>query len=452
MTEIIIPHREMRLAESVVHKITAGFARRKFKPVFSSYNITRVAGMTLLIIVLDTTSLGDQSPYTNADLLHQLSTDLGGTRVYLSNTTGIRYVVVLSSLPKLPRKIELPVDLARGKVALGIRFSGQVVLVTWESFTHMAVLGKSGSGKSVFLRLLVYQAMRDDMRLLLSDIDQTTFGMLEDNPALLAPLATTPTAAFELMEKAMAECDRRAELFMQMPERPEKLSEYNSLAVLHALEPLPRILVVLDEASSVLSAMGGAKGVMGQALATLGWRGRKFGIHMVFAAQEFTKDIIGPIRDQVGLTICFNVRNGSMAERMGCRGADRIPEGRAGLAISDRYGPIQTYFVDKSLFGNPLNKISILTDIEFSLFTRAQVEGGKLPKSKVQEWGGVSEWQARQLMETWALKGWLCKDANRDNAFCITPKGQVLLSNHPTAQTASSHLKPSQTGQIIFKQ
>ena len=148
--------------------------------------------------------------------------------------------------------------------------------------------------------------MRDDMRLLLSDIDQTTFGMLEDNPALLAPLATTPTAAFELMEKAMAECDRRAELFMQMPERPEKLSEYNSLAVLHALEPLPRILVVLDEASSVLSAMGGAKGVMGQALATLGWRGRKFGIHMVFAAQEFTKDIIGPIRDQVGLTICHH--------------------------------------------------------------------------------------------------------------------------------------------------
>jgi hypothetical protein len=205
------------------------------------------------------------------------------------------------------------------------------------------------------------------------------------------------------------------------------------------------MLVVLDEASTVLTALGGAKGALGQALATLGWRGRKFGIHFVFAAQEFTKDIVGPVRDQVGLTLCFRVRNGQMAERMGCKGAERIPENRPGLAISDRHGPIQTYFIEQSALGYRQSLLPTLNEMERTLFTRALADGGKLPASKVQEWGRVSEWQARRLLETWALKGWLAKDANRDNAFCITPKAQAFLSNHQTAQPGSTRLEPSQT-------
>jgi hypothetical protein len=283
------------------------------------------------------------------------------------------------------------------------------------------------------------------MQMLLSDIDQTTFGMLEGHPSLAAPIAATPQDALGLIEKALAECDRRAELFKTLPERPQKLSEYNALAVKQSKAPLPRMLVILDEASTVLTTLGGAKSSMGQALATLGWRGRKFGIHFVFAAQEFTKDIVGPVRDQVGLTLCFRVRNGQMAERMGCKGAERIPENRPGLAISDRYGPIQTYFVEQSVLGYRQNLLPALSDLERSLFTRALAEGGKLPAAKVQEWGRVSEWQARRLLETWALKGWLAKDANRDNAFCITTKAQALLANQQTPQSGSNHLEPPQT-------
>ena len=444
-TNVTISHREMRLAETVSHQLSAALTRRKLTPAFSSFYVTQLAGMTPLIAVLDTAKLGDHSPYINPDLLHQLSTDLGGLPVYLSNHSGIRYVVLLSPLPKLPRKVDLPMDVPGGKLAIGVRFSGQPVLLAWDQFLHLAVLGNTGSGKSIFLQSLVSQSIRDDMKVLLSDIDQTTFGTLEGHPNLAAPIATSPQAALGLIEYALAECDRRAELFKSLSEHPQKLSEYNVLAVKFHLEPLPRILVVLDEASSVLTALGGAKGAMGQALATLGWRGRKFGIHFVFAAQEFTKDIVGPVRDQVGLTLCFRVRNGQMAERMGCKGAERIPGNRPGLAISDRHGPIQTYFVDQSALGYRQNQLLALSELERNLFTRALADGGKLPAAKIQEWGGTSEWQARRMIETWALKGWLGKDSNRDNAFCVTPKAQVLLSNHQTAQTVSNPLKPSQT-------
>ena len=445
MTDITISRREMRLAETVARQLINAMIRRKLTPAFSDFLVTHLAGVTMLLAVLDTAKLGDHSPYTNPDLLHQISTDLGGMPVYLSNHSGIRIVILLSPLPKLPRKVNLPVDAPRGRLAVGVRFTGQPVLLEWESFLHLAVLGNTGSGKSIFLQSLVSQAIRDDMQVLLSDIDQTTFGMLENHPNLAAPIATSPQAALGLIEHALAECDRRAELFKNLPERPQKLSEYNALAVKAHMEPLPRMLVVLDEASTVITALGGAKGAMGQALATLGWRGRKFGIHFVFAAQEFTKDIVGPVRDQVGLTLCFRVRNGQMAERMGCKGAERIPENRPGLAISDRHGPIQTYFVEQSAPGQRQSLLPALNQLERSLFTCALVEGGRLSRARVMELGTLTEWQARKYLEAWSLRGWVAKDAKADNAFTITSKMQVLLSNHPTTPAGSNLLQPSPT-------
>lgn len=445
MNELQISQREMRLAETVSRQLTSALVRRKLQPAFSDFYITRLAGMTPLIAVLDTAKIGDHSPYVSADLLHQLSTDLGGLPIYLSNHSGIRFIVLLSPLPKLPRKVDLPLDVPRGKLAIGVRFTGQPVLLDWDTFLHLAVLGNTGSGKSIFLQSLVSQALRDGMQVLLSDNDQTTFGRLEGHPNLAAPAAITPQEALGLVEKALAECDRRAELFKSLPENPQKLSEYNALAVKQARDPLPRMLMVLDEASTVLTALGGAKGALGQALATLGWRGRKFGIHFVFAAQEFTKDIVGPVRDQVGLTLCFRVRNGQMAERMGCKGADRIPENRPGLAISDRHGPIQTYFVEQAALGQRQNLLPALTDQERTLFTRALAEGGRLSRAKIMEWGRVSEWQARKSLENWAVRGWVAKDPKADNSFVVTEKIQVLLANHPTAPAASNLLQPTPT-------
>jgi len=135
MNELQISHREMRLAETVSRQLTSALTRRKLTPAFSDFYITRLAGMTPLIAVLDTAKLGDHSPYINAELLHQLSTDLGGLPVYLSNHSGLRYVVLLSPLPKLPRKVELPLDVPRGKLAIGVRFTGQPVLLDWKLFS-----------------------------------------------------------------------------------------------------------------------------------------------------------------------------------------------------------------------------------------------------------------------------------------------------------------------------
>jgi hypothetical protein len=296
------------------------------------------------------------------------------------------------------------------------------------------------------LRSIAIQAIRNGIKLLLADIDQTTFAMLDGHENLFAPIATTPQDALQLIVKALAECDARASLYKSMPGFPENMDEYNALAIKAGKEALVRILVMLDESSSVFKAMGGGSGELAGKLAELGWRGRKFGIHFIFGAQEFTKDLVGAVREQVNMSIAFRVKptSAQMAKAIGCANAHRIPADRPGFAIVDRFGPMQSYFVPKRLLLSAgSSNQETLPELERNLFSRAiENADGKLTLGNIAEWGDVSQHQARKLQTTWAVRGWIAKDATRDNSFCITAKTRDLLSNRQTAQTAQTNTNP----------
>jgi energy-coupling factor transporter ATP-binding protein EcfA2 len=436
-------------AEQIAQRLPAFFERRNLKPLFSNLFLFQDLGMTILIAVLDTTRIGDHAQYIQDELLHQLKTELGGRSVYLSNTTGIRYIILLTPLPKLPRSIELPRDIPHGMVSLGMRFNGQIITLSWSKLGHLLIVGMTGSGKSSLLRLLALQATRNGIQLALADLDQTTFAMLEGNENLFAPIATSPQEALDLILKTLGECDHRAALYKSMQGFPENMDEYNALALKAGKEPLSRILVMLDESSSVLKAMGGGAGELAGKLAELGWRGRKFGIHFVFGAQEFTKELVGAVREQVNMAIAFRVKptSAQMAKAIGCTNAHRIPADRPGFAIVDRFGPMQSYFVPKALLLSSGTMIKeALSALERNLFTRAiETAQGKLSISRISEWGETSQHQARKLQEIWALRGWLSKDGNQDNSFCVTEKARALLPNQQTQQTASNRREPAQT-------
>jgi hypothetical protein len=425
-----IPRPRLLEAEAIARRIPRVMARRGLRPLFAEWLITAYRGRIWLFGVLDLQRIERLEVYTRPDLLHHLSAAIGGRPVVVSNTSGLRYAVLVSRPPRLPRRVDFP-GVRRGEVLLGISAAGNVVSASWPRLGHLLVVGLTGSGKSSLLRLLAYQAIAEGTALILGDLDGATFPMLEGHPSLLVPIATDPGGFREAVERALGECDHRARLYRQVAGFPESLEEYNALATREGREPLPRIVVILDEFNSAVLADGGAgaKGRLADVAARLAWRGRKFGVHLIFAAQDFTKEVVGRVRDQVAAAICFRVRSPQTARAVGCAGADRIPKGRPGRAVTDRWGLIQAFYLDKDRLAAAAPSAG-LTDEERAIVRWALEENdGYLGLADLRRQFGMGQRQARRLAEEWERRGWLKKDRRAGNRRRVTDVLVRLLAD-----------------------
>jgi hypothetical protein len=444
MNRIEVPKRYLAMSRTVVNTVPAILGRRGLEAPFSDWLLTSYQGQVWLIGVLDVSKLGRLERYTGPAILHHLSTGLKGLPVLLSNSNGLRYIFLLTPPPRLPRRVELPNDVRRGTVVLGIGSNGTPVVVRWNDLGHVLVAGMTRSGKSNFLRLLTWQMLREGGQLLLADLDGVTFPMLEGHPALLAPVARDPDDVRELVGRALGECDRRSDLYANAPGYPETLVEYNAQTSRETLAPL---LVVLDEFNATVLAQGGPRGAFAGEVASLAWRGLKFGVHLVFAAQDFSKAVVGRVRDQVRTAVCFRARSPETARAVGCSGAQRIPESIPGRAITDRWGLMQAYYLDKDLLidGTPRPP---LVDRELALVAWALEENeGYLPRVAVEE-RGWSHRDARRLLKEWEHRGWLEKDPNRGNSRKVTIELEALAAQVPNPPRPAQPPNPAQGGKI----
>ncbi len=437
-----------RQAEALAAKISETLVLRGLEDTIRDVWIAHdpQSGQDWLICVHDMRVMNKLEAYQTEEVLHHLSTAIKGLPVLVSNHSGLRYFVPLTAIRKLARQVDFP-GVERGYVLVGQNYSGQSVRVRWDPMGHVMAAGMTGSGKSSYLRNLAYQGIAEGCQLFLADRDGTTFPMLAQQPQLAAPIATEPPEVLGLVQQALGECDHRATLYQQLGTFPDNLEEYNAGAVKAGLSVLPRLLVILDEYNATVTGAGGVNGPLSKAAAALGWRGRKFGVNLVFAAQAFSKDIVGHVRDQISTAIVFRVRNANIARALDCAQAAHISPQRPGLAYTDRWGLVQTYYLDKATLvaAGQTTPAPALTSEEQVIVQRALAETeGRLTQSLLEE-SGWTEWQSRKLLRDWELRGWVKKDPARDNARYITPKLRVLLSNHPTAQTPSNPPSVSQT-------
>jgi hypothetical protein len=383
--------------------------------------------------VLDAGRIPQPEPFARAT--HQISSALGGQRVYWGNSTGFRIAVLLTPVKRLPRQIDLPTNLPAGRALIGLRPDGQIASGKWGDLKHIIVVGYTGSGKSITTRSLVYQAIRQDFSLILADLDGTTFPMLAEHPALLIPLAGTTDEFIGALQVALGELEHRAILYKRAANFPENIEEYNKWALANGQEPLKRVLVALDEFNSAVTKTGGPDGKLGKLAVELASRGRKFGMTLLMSAQDFSKEVIGAVRDEVGVIIAHKVNSENVARNVGVAAAARISEKTPGRAITNRWGQIQAFYLDKThLLGGSQNA-SGLTPQEQQLAERALAEtGGKISLEVLMGWG-MGHRDARRLQDDWKLRGWAANDPQRANSLYLMPKLTQLLPNCQACQT-----------------
>jgi DNA segregation ATPase FtsK/SpoIIIE, S-DNA-T family len=224
----------------------------------------------------------------------------------------------------------------RLSLALGKDIGGMSVVADLSRMPHLMIAGTTGSGKSVgvnaMILSLLYRLSPDQCRLILIDPKMLELSTYEGIPHLMAPVVTEPGKAVTALKWTVREMERRYRAMSQLGVR--NISGYND-RVAEArtkgevvtrrvqtgfdpdtgrptfeeqpltLEPLPFIVVVVDEMADLMMVAGKEIEAAVQRLAQMA---RAAGIHVIMATQRPSVDVItGTIKANFPTRISFQV-------------------------------------------------------------------------------------------------------------------------------------------------
>jgi len=211
-------------------------------------------------------------------------------------------------------------------IAMGKDIAGRPVVADLAKMPHVLVAGTTGSGKSVAINAmilsLVYKATANEVRLILIDPKMLELSVYEGIPHLLSPVVTDMKHAGYALNWCVAEMDRRYKLMSatgvrnlagfntkvrEAKEKGKPLPHPFSLTpdTPEPLEPLPLIVVVIDELADMMMVVGKK---VEELIARLAQKARASGIHLVLATQRPSVDVItGLIKANVPTRVAFQV-------------------------------------------------------------------------------------------------------------------------------------------------
>jgi len=202
---------------------------------------------------------------------------------------------------------DLPGSASPLSVWLGKDIAGNAVWTDLARMPHLLIAGTTGSGKSgcinTLLTSVLLRATPDDVRMILIDPKRIELNFYESIPHLLTPVVSSPKEASAVLQNVVAEMERRYERLSLI--RARNLPEANRTFRARGEDPLPYLLVVIDELADLMMVSPQA---VEDAIIRLAQKSRAVGIHLVLATQRPSVDVItGMIKANVPSRIAFAV-------------------------------------------------------------------------------------------------------------------------------------------------
>jgi DNA segregation ATPase FtsK/SpoIIIE, S-DNA-T family len=221
-------------------------------------------------------------------------------------------------------------------IVLGKNIAGDPVIADLAPMPHLLIAGTTGSGKSVGLNAMIlsllYRLTPDQCRMILIDPKMLELSVYDGIPHLLSPVVTEPAKAVRALRWAVEQMEDRYRMMANLSVR--NLASFNdkvrsAKARGHSLkrqvqtgfdpdtgrpiyeeeqlefEPMPQIVVVVDELADLMITAGKEVEVLIQRLAQ---KARAAGIHLILATQRPSVDVItGVIKANLPTRISFHV-------------------------------------------------------------------------------------------------------------------------------------------------
>ena len=221
-------------------------------------------------------------------------------------------------------------------LCLGKTIGGEPVIVELARMPHLLIAGTTGSGKSVAINTMIlsllYRLTPDQCRLIMVDPKMLELSIYDGIPHLLTPVVTDPKKAVVALKWAVREMEERYRKMSKVGVR--NIDGFNARVVearergetiqrliqtgfdretgepifeneVMPLEPLPFIVVIVDEMADLMMVAGKEIEGLVQRLAQMA---RAAGIHVVLATQRPSVDVItGTIKANFPTRISFQV-------------------------------------------------------------------------------------------------------------------------------------------------
>jgi S-DNA-T family DNA segregation ATPase FtsK/SpoIIIE len=221
-------------------------------------------------------------------------------------------------------------------LCLGKTIGGEPVITDLAKMPHLLIAGTTGSGKSVAINTMIlsllYRLSPDQCKLIMIDPKMLELSVYDGIPHLLSPVVTDPKKAVVALKWTVREMEERYRKMSKLGvrnidgfnarveqaiDRNETLTRTVQIgfdkesgeAVYEkeemTLEPMPYIVVIVDEMADLMLVAG--KDIEG-AVQRLAQMARAAGIHIIMATQRPSVDVItGTIKANFPTRVSFQV-------------------------------------------------------------------------------------------------------------------------------------------------
>ena len=298
-------------------------------PVVTLYELEPAPGIKSSRVI----GLADDIARSMSALSARVAVVPGRNAIGIELPNGHREKVYLRELLSVKEASE---TVAKLPLCLGKNIGGESIIVDLARMPHLLIAGTTGSGKSVAINTmilsLVYRLRPDQCRLIMVDPKMLELSVYDGIPHLLTPVVTDPKKAVVALKWAVREMEERYKKMSKLGVRNidgynQRVAEAKSKGeeltrTVHTgfdketgkaiyeeekldLEPLPYIVIIVDEMADLMMVAG--KDIEG-AVQRLAQMARAAGLHVVLATQRPSVDVItGTIKANFPTRISFQV-------------------------------------------------------------------------------------------------------------------------------------------------